>query len=150
MSFPDEFLVTVELPDPTVSFFYAAFIDYNPRTGEGLVLEPRESRVSPANLGSGPEARRRTVQVALPAPTSLETCHTIEIVVGYRLGSRLPQLVHSPEDPGGDIATWLYNPGGDLQGCPALDAGIARLSSDDAGDAESDAALTQEPSAEAL
>ena len=35
-----------------------------------------------------------------------------------------PKNAHTPAEPGGDIATWFYNPNGDLGGCPALDAGI--------------------------
>jgi len=58
----------------------------------------------------------------------------VEVVVALRLSSQVDaRNSHTPAEPGGDIATWFYNPSGDLNGCPALDAGIdAAL---DAGDA---------------
>lgn len=120
--FPEKFVVPVELSDPTVSFFYAAFIDYNPLTGEGLIEFPRES---PPLTNAGGTGRIRTVDVVIPKPSDLNSCHKIEVVVALRLKARTdPKNAHTPDEPGGDIATWFYNPSGDLAGCPALDAGI--------------------------
>jgi hypothetical protein len=120
-AFPTTFSVPVELSDPTQTFVYAAFIDYNPLTGEGLVDIPRES---PPILAAGTAGRIRMTQVVIPAPTDLASCHKIEIVVALRLNARDGKNAHTPDEPGGDIATWFYNPGGDLAGCPSLDAGI--------------------------
>jgi hypothetical protein len=66
------------------------------------------------------------IPISIPAPADLYRCHKIEIVVALRLESEIdPRLAHTPaEPPGGDIVTWLYNPAGDLAGCPSLDAGI--------------------------
>lgn len=134
-TFPTSFIVPVELADPTVSFVYASFIDYNPLTGEGLV-ETRDSLFSAANLEPGRTGRTRTIEVVVPAPADLESCHKVEIVVALRLKARTdPKNAHTPEEPGGDIATWLYNPSGDLAGCPSLDAGIdASLDAGEAGE----------------
>jgi hypothetical protein len=120
--FPREFIVPVELSDPTASFFYAAFIDYNPLTGEGLVDFPTESPAPSSR--SGFTGRVRTITVAIPAPADLGSCHKIEVVIALRLNPRDPKNAHTPDEPGGDIATWFYNPGGDFAGCPSLDAGI--------------------------
>lgn len=124
-TFPRSFIVPVELSDPTVDFVYAAFIDYNPLTGAGLVDVPQRSPFDPANTQPGRAGRIRTVVVNIPTPSDLDTCHKIEIVVALRLNTRDNKNAHTPEDPpGGDIATWFYNPNGDLGGCPSLDAGI--------------------------
>ena len=117
--FPSAFIVPVELADPTVAFVYAAFVDYNPFTGDGLVDAPRH--VAPTNE----PGRTRNVSVSIPAPTDTNRCHVIEVVVALRLKSETDgKTAHTPDDPGGDVATWFYNPSGDVGGCPALDAGI--------------------------
>jgi hypothetical protein len=117
--FPSVFIVPVELADPKVSFAYAAFIDYNPQTGNGLVELPRGSEYEPANtLG-----RTRILEVAIAEPLDLDRCHVIEVIVALRFFDD-PRTAHNPPEPGGDIATWFYNPNGDLGGCPSLDAGI--------------------------
>jgi hypothetical protein len=134
--FPSTFSVPVELSDPTVDFVYAAFIDYNPLTGEGLVDVPRDSLFTAANAEPGRTGLIRTIKVNIPAPSDLGACHRIEIIVALRLNRRDPKNAHTPEEPpGGDIATWFYNPNGDLGGCPSLDAGIdAELDAAEAGE----------------
>jgi hypothetical protein len=120
--FPRTFIVPVELADPTVPIVYAAFVDYNPFTGEGLVLQPRRSVFEAGNT----KGRTRILEVAIPDPDiELDRCHVIEIIVALRLKAETdPKNAHTPEEPGGDVATWFYNPNGDLGGCPSLDGGI--------------------------
>jgi hypothetical protein len=126
---PQTFIVPVELTDPTVRIVYAAFIDFDPLTGDGLVGSPIHSDFEQANT----VGRTRTLTVAIPEP-DLGRCHKIEIVVALRLASEFDgKNSHTPDEPGGDISTWFYNPSGDLGGCPALDAGID--ASPDAADA---------------
>ena len=49
----------------------------------------------------------------------------IEVVIALRFSSENDSKgVHTPAEPGGDIATWFFSPNGDLAGCPSLDAGI--------------------------
>lgn len=118
--FPSSFVVPVELADPTATLGYAAFIDYNPFTNAGLVQGPSHSDREPNAPG-----RTRILTVAVPAPPDIDRCHVIEIVVALRFSSENDSKgVHTPAEPGGDIATWFYSPNGDLAGCPTLDAGI--------------------------
>jgi hypothetical protein len=137
--FPSTLVVPVELADPNVEFEYVAFIDYNPLTGDGLVEEPRHSVYEVSNNSANTVGRTRTLTILLPDPPETDRCHTIEVIVALRLASDgdltgNAKLRHTPLPPGGDSATWFYNPSGDLGGCPTLDAGI------DAGaDADADA-----------
>jgi hypothetical protein len=118
--FPSTLIVPVELNDPTVGLVYAAFVDYNPLTGNGLVGEIGHSQPEPNTVG-----RTRTLTINLPMTLEPDRCHVIEVVVALRLASELDfKLAHTPAEPGGDFASWLYNPNGDLLGCPSLDAGI--------------------------
>jgi hypothetical protein len=125
----DTFIVPVELVDPTVRIVYAAFVDYDELRNEGLQGPPLPSDFQAANT----VGRTRTLTVPITEPDP-GRCHKVEVVVALRLSSQVDaRNSHTPAEPGGDIATWFYNPSGDLNGCPALDAGIdAAL---DAGDA---------------
>lgn len=127
-TFPTLLRIPVELSDSNLEFEWSAFIDYNPRTGEGLALPPGVSRP-----GSGvQEGRVRLLEIALRPPDDVDTCHVIEVVVALHLVATTEgRSAHTPAEPGGDNVVWFYSPGGDLSGCPVLDAGI------DAGDAES-------------
>jgi hypothetical protein len=136
---PGTFLVPVELADPTVEFVYAAFVDYNPITGDGLVEEPRHSVYEVSNSSSNTVGRTRTVTILIPDPPEPDRCHTIEVVVALHLASDTDLtgnllLRHTPLAPGGDSATWFYNPNGDVGGCPTLDAGIDAGRDADASD----------------
>ena len=135
-TFPREFIVPVELADPTQPFEYAAFIDYNAATGEGLQIAPTKSDFDPGNTSK----RVRVITVALNPPAASGRCHTVEILVALRFESSVTaQTAHTPAEPGGDIVTWFYNPSGDPAGCPSLDAGI-----DSGVDAGADADASQE------
>lgn len=129
--FPTTLIVPVELTDPTVEVLYAAFVDYNPLNGNGLVGEVGHSIAEPNNNG-----RVRTLTITLPTTLEPDRCHVIEVVVALHLASELDsRFAHTPIDPGGDFATWYYNPNGDLGGCPSLDAGIDGPTGDgDAGE----------------
>ena len=133
------FLVPVELADPNLEFRYASFIDYNPLTGDGLV-EARQSVYEVSNSSSNTVGRTRTLTILIPEPAP-DRCHTIEVVVALHLASDTdltgdPKLSHTPLAPGGDIATWFYNPNGDLGACPSLDAGIDSGMNAEAGKAQ--------------
>lgn len=129
--FPDKFIVPVELADPTADFVYATFIDYNPLTGEGLVDGPTTSRFQLDNATQ----RTRRLDITIPEPAELGRCHVIEVIVALRLKSTTdPKNVHTPDEPGGDIVTWFYNPNGDVGGCPSLDGGVDARPDGDAGE----------------
>jgi hypothetical protein len=131
-TFPDKFVVPVELSDPTLTFQWAAFIDFDPITDTGLQLYA-DSVFESASL----QGRTRVIEIPIPAPPDLDRCHVIEVVVALQLESTTrPREAHTPRigGPGGDSVTWFYSPGGDLAGCPALSV--------DAGpDARSDGAI---------
>lgn len=117
---PQTFIVPVELTDPTVRIVYAAFVDFDSLNNDGLVDRPSHSDFQQANT----VGRTRTLTVAIPEPDP-GRCHKVEIVVALRLASEDDaKHAHTPDEPGGDISTWFYNPSGGLDGCPALDAGI--------------------------
>jgi hypothetical protein len=116
--FPDKFIVPVELFDPTATFFWAAWVDFNPATGEGLQFFEKSEFAQVNTTG-----RVRTLEITLPSPTE-DRCHVIEIVVGLSFEGQSGTGAHAPLDPGGDSVAWFYNPSGDLEGCPMLDAGI--------------------------
>lgn len=129
---PREFIVPVELADPTSTVVFASFVDFNPATGEGLDAV-RRSLFEAANT----QGRIRTLTVPITEPADLDQCHVIEVIVALRLKAETePKNAHTPEEPGGDVATWFYNPNGDLGGCPALDAGIDAPIDADAGAGE--------------
>jgi hypothetical protein len=124
---PGKFIVPVELSDPTVSFEYSVWIDFNPATGEGLV----DFRTSPF-VEANTQGRVRTLEVSVPPPTD-DRCHVVEVLVALRFVGQDLTGAHAFTSPGGDVVSWTYNPNGDTSGCPLLDAGI-ELTSRDGGD----------------
>ena len=128
---PTFFTVPVELSDPTAPFSYAAFIDYNPFTGEGRVFGENDIPYYQQRLAT----RVRTIQIPIPQDrATVDRCHVIEVVVALRFTStNEAKNAHTPAPPGGDSVTWIYNPGGDPSGCPRLDAGIEASFDVDAG-----------------
>lgn len=118
-TFPEKLVVPVELADPTSDFDYAVFLDYNPITGQTLLLRDKSS-FERANVASGV----RILELPLTPPADLDRCHTIEVVVALRLSGLDGIGAHTPAEPGGDSVTWFYNPSGGLAGCPSLDAGV--------------------------
>jgi hypothetical protein len=132
-TFPDKFIVPVELADPTVTFQWSAFVDFDSTQDTGLQLFG-DSVFETASLSG----RTRVLEIPIPAPSDLDRCHVIEVFVALQLESTTsPRGAHSPKQggPGGDGVTWFYSPGGDLAGCPTLviDAG-ADAESDGGGD----------------
>lgn len=128
-AFPDRFIVPVELVDPNVTLSYRVYIDYNPITGDGLDF--------PGTIGAGgTPSRVRVIDFKATAPPDLTRCHVIEFVVAESFFAELEgKGAHAPREPGGDSVTWFYSPGGDLSGCPVVDAGVLP-SSDAGGDAD--------------
>jgi hypothetical protein len=134
---PAKFIVPVEITPVTASFQWAAFIDYNPRTGEGQVGSTYTSNfesATPATTEGGVRLIEVSINpISISPPLDINGCHVIEVVVALQFVSDTDP--HTPASPGGDIVQWFYNPGGDMRGCPVADAGIdASLVSDDGGD----------------
>lgn len=120
-TWPKSFVIPVELVDPKATFFYDAYIDYDPNAGTLPVVDPTQSPFSPQNT----EGRVRTLDFGITEPLDPGRCHVIEVLVALRFNATDDsRRAHTPSPPGGDIVTWFYNPTGDLGGCPTLDAGI--------------------------
>lgn len=120
----DRFIVPVELVDPRVTFQYSTFVDFNPITGDGL--DTRPTLVPP--IPSQASDRIRVIEVPITKP-SLDECHVVEVIVALQFASNPNQIsdgrgAHTPSSPGGDSVMWFFSPGGDLAGCPVVDAGI--------------------------
>jgi hypothetical protein len=135
-TWPDRFIVPVEMSDPRAPLFYASFIDYNANSGQGLAGIPGESDYESATT----QGRVRLLEIPIDPP-SLDSCHVVEIVVALHKNTNDSRSAHTPPDPGGDIVSWFFSPSGDLAGCPVLDAGLSPLpdASTDASDASFDA-----------
>ena len=128
-SFPDKFVVPVELVNPTLTFQWHAFIDYDPATGAG-VSDFGTSSFDPSSADGGV----RTLEISLQSPPDLSRCHVIEILVanGFR-GDFEGRSAHTPDAIGGDSVSWFFAPGGDVQRCPTFDAGPDLDASDATG-----------------
>jgi hypothetical protein len=128
-TFPDKFVIPIEFADPTASFQWSSFVDYNPAGNrEGF-------RASASVAGAPPGSPRvRTLEVVITPPPETDRCHVIDVVVGLSLDTATARV---PEPPGGDIVTWFYSPGGDLAGCPSLDGGVEASIDADGGTLES-------------
>lgn len=123
---PGRFKVPVELSDPTVTFDYSVWIDFNAATGEGLVDFRTSSPVED-------NSRIRLLDIALSAPND-DRCHVIEVLVALRFAGQFGTGAHAPLSPGGDVVSWTYNPRGDTTGCPLLDSGIIVVPQDGGAD----------------
>jgi hypothetical protein len=118
-SFPEKFVVPVELVDPNVSFAWRLYVDYNPITGEGLdSLDTSAPSATPERI--------RVLEVQTRPPADLTRCHVIEFLVALAFDTNLGgKGSHTPKEPGGDSVTWFYSPNGDFRGCPVADSGVA-------------------------
>jgi hypothetical protein len=127
---PPKFIVPVELFDPTVTFEWALWVDFNPATGAGLEFFGTSEFEQANTVG-----RVRSIEASFGLPPDDDRCHVIEVIVALRFAGQQGTGAHAPLDPGGDVVTWFYNPSGDLSGCPVLDAGLEPLPPDSGADA---------------
>jgi hypothetical protein len=129
-TFPEKFIIPVELSDPTLPFWFAAFVDYDPNRDQPGTAECNIKQFDSAAL----TGQARIVEVSIPAPPDLDSCHVIEVIVALQIiCDRGPNVAHSPGEPGADSVSWTYSPTGDLSGCPTLDAGLEASRNDDGG-----------------
>lgn len=120
--FPDKFVIPVELVNPSATFEWRAYIDYDPVTGDPPV-EVGTSSFDPASSDGGV----RSIEVAITPPADLATCHVVEFLVANSfLGAIEGRPAHTPDAIGGDSVIWFYAPGGDTRSCPSFsqDAGV--------------------------
>jgi hypothetical protein len=106
------FFVPIQVPDPTATVQFHAFVDYDPIAP----TTPQTGLLSPdANQDGG----IRDLDLIVDVPNDLTACHTIELLVANSFVEN-----HTPDAVGGDSATWFYAPGGSLARCPVFDAGL--------------------------
>jgi hypothetical protein len=106
------FEVPVELEDPNASFEWNVFVDYDPN----LNPLPKTGRFEAPDLTAFDAGVR---MINFTVKVSDTSCHVIELVVAlqFSVGSS-----HTPNQYGGDTATWFVNPSGEPGGCPTYDA----------------------------
>jgi hypothetical protein len=115
---PAEFVVPIELEDPNQSFEWEVFVDYDP------VQAPNPSIFTPV-LPTPDTVDGGIYTVDFPPPIVPQLpdpgrCHRIDFLVAHHFNAASQ---HTWDSVGGDIVTWLYNPGGSPGGCPVYDAG---------------------------
>jgi hypothetical protein len=129
-TFPTTVTVPVELSDPTLTFQYTVFVDYDPATNSGWLGSMTGTETCPqstfAQAGLGGTARILSFDTEKPQdPGFLTQCHVIEVLVALQLDcGHDSNAAHSPPEPGGDSVTWFYSPSGDFSACAGLDAGL--------------------------
>jgi hypothetical protein len=120
-----ELVVPVELVDPSASFEWKLYVDYDtsfspndPERVAGLVAQ--------GAVPSEGEQTLREVRIPLaqiePSVTlssdGSKRCSVIEIIVAKAFRGISGPDGHTPAAPGGDTVTWFYNPNGTVGGCP--------------------------------
>src|SRR5579864_2535607 len=132
---PSKVVVPVELSDPTLPFGYAMFLDYDSSTDSSIILACGVNGFEAATLTNG--GLRVQEIPSGPPPTDLDgptRCHVIEVLVALSIEcNQDSNAAHAPPEPGADSVTWIYNPTGDVNGCPTLDAGLEASRADDSG-----------------
>lgn len=114
---PSQFAVPVQLDLANAAFEWDVFVDYDP------VADPQTSPVLRQDDESPADGGAILVTFSLdPTSSSLDPsqCHVIEFLVASAFTANSE---HTWDPAGGDIVTWLYNPGGGSGGCPVYDAG---------------------------
>ncbi len=134
-SFPDKFVVPVELVDPGKSFEWRLFYDYDAISGGGLQAQAYgTSSFDPKSA----QRNIRFIETAPRAPADLTTCHVIEVVVAnaFVIAPTLSgQGLHPPDATGSDSVTWFYAPNGDMRSCGVFLTDASTDAGADAGDA---------------
>jgi hypothetical protein len=108
---PDGFSVPVELPDPTRSFEWRVFVDYDE------VKKPTPRLIG---SGGGTPTALDTEVVSFSVDLLEPGCHRIEFIVALHFD---PSIAHASDGSGSDSVTWFYTPTGSLGGCTTYDAG---------------------------
>jgi hypothetical protein len=120
---PGAFTVPLEIVDPTASFVYEVFIDFDsfdPLRQTPVILP--NQRIDPTT--NVPDGGIIDVQFSLvDLQTSVfdpSACHVIQFVVALAFSQ---QSDHTPDSNGADEIEWRYAPPGAGGGCLTFDAG---------------------------
>lgn len=117
-----EFSVFVQLQDPSETFQFDVFVDYSSQNPLPVIFPVT---VTPSGVEpNGIVMVSFTLDAGMVVP--MNTCHVIEFLAAHQFatleGSNEP-LYHVPNG-GGDSVTWIYAPGGGIDGCAVYDAGV--------------------------
>jgi hypothetical protein len=107
---PDGGSFVLQVESQGQSFYYDAFVDFDPTANPAPVDLP--TLIAPTS----PDPMTVPIR-PIPQPDP-RFCHTVEVLVAHQFNQT---SAHTPDSVGGDIVTWFYNPGGG--GCPVIDAG---------------------------
>jgi hypothetical protein len=116
VQWPLEFVVGIEIDDPTHQYAARVFIDPDDTSSPALdlTIDPGRQPLVAAGILS------LSFEPPAPDPTF---CHVVELLVARAFVGTTGPAAHTPDPYGADRATWYYNPGGDPNGCPEYDAG---------------------------
>jgi hypothetical protein len=124
---PDTFTVPLEIVDPTASFVYEVFIDFDPlSTFRSVPVIPPLS-IDPTR--DPPDGGIIDVQFSIVTLDSTyfdpTVCHVIQFVVALGLSTTAFSTTsfHTPDSSGADEIEWRYVPPGGNGGCVTFDAG---------------------------
>jgi hypothetical protein len=115
---PVEFLVPIVLEDANETYEWDVFVDFDPGAPTPSAPVRFPTQETPTGLDGGVVLQ----PFSLSANDGLDpsSCHRIEFLVAHGFNTGTP---HTWDSIGGDIVSWLYNPGGSPAGCPVYDAG---------------------------
>lgn len=118
VTFPTSAIVPIDLIDPRATVQWRVYIDYD-GAGAGRVN-------SGTSQYEGQSGNTRMIEIAIPPPNDLRSCHTIEFLVAYSFPGPLGDNTgpHTPDSVGADIIFWTYAPDGDVRTCTTFDAGV--------------------------
>ncbi len=107
------FVVPVQIEDPSHTFPWEIFVDYDsdPNAPPAL-FRPGQINPTAGTVDGGTVMQSFDLGLA-DGHLSEPYCHRIEFVVAYAFSA-----VHTPDSIGGDSVTWLYNGAGGTTGCP--------------------------------
>jgi hypothetical protein len=108
---PNGFIVPVELPDPTRTFEWRLFVDFD---------EVRNPSPVRSGAGGGTAGSADKQYVPFSVDGLAPGCHRIEFMVALHFD---PSIAHAADASGSDSVTWFFTPSGSLAGCTTYDAG---------------------------
>lgn len=121
-SLPQEFVVVVELIDPSQTFAWAAFLDYRyDQREQGLQVERWEKQTGGTSSPESGGGNVRTITFSFGPLPDAARCHSIRFVAAFDMANF--RVGVPAAGSGSDSVTWLYNPNGEFGGCPSFDAG---------------------------
>ncbi len=124
LQFPSQFVVPVQLYNPTVTFYWGVFVDYDPSFDNPST----NNTLAQSGQGAGTPNSNDLQVVSFSLPDVYATgCHRIDFLATL-------DVTRSHTTSGANVVTWFYTPGGNVGACFLYDAGPF-----DGGDADAGA-----------